>query len=280
MMTKQPTFFLSHGGGPWPYMEGAMREKFNFLEQSLKAIPQQLPEKPKAILVVSGHWEEATFTLSSGQKPGMVFDYYGFPEYLYHISYPAPGSPELAHRAHGLLTQAGFESKQDPQRGFDHGTFSMMKPIYPKADMPIVQLSLKASMDPAEHIAVGKALAPLRDEGIVIIGSGFSYHNLRLWGEAGSTPAAQFDGWLRKVLLNTTPEAREAALINWETAPAARIAHPKEDHLLPLMVAVGAAGGDPATAIYGEVFMGLAASSFRFSANQTPSPLDQLATTA
>jgi aromatic ring-opening dioxygenase catalytic subunit (LigB family) len=280
-MKKQPTYFLSHGGGPWPYMHGPMRAHFRLMERALQDIPAQLPEVPKAVLVVSGHWEEETFTVSSSPAPGMVYDYYGFPPETYQIRYPAPGSPQVAARVQQLLIAAGWPVNADAERGFDHGTFSMMQPIYPDAAMPVVQLSLKTNMDPAEHLAAGRALAPLREEGILIIGSGQSYHNLRRWNPQGSEPAAAFDAWLRKSLLGTSPAERNAALLAWQQAPAARAAHPREDHLIPLMVVAGAAGDDPATAIYGEQFMGhLAVSSFRFGSDQSVSPYDLLAARA
>ncbi len=273
---RMPTFFLSHGGGPWPFIEGPRREPFRLLEQSLKDLPRQLPEPPRAVLVVSGHWEEPEFTVSSSPTPGMVYDYSGFPAELYRIRYPAPGSPELAERVRGLLAEAGWDARSDPQRGYDHGTFSMLKPIYPAADMPIVQLSLKSNLDPAEHFAAGQALAALRDEGILVIGSGFSYHNLRAMGAVGAPDAARFDTWLRRILLEAESRERRDALLHWEQAPSARAAHPREDHLIPLMVAVGAAGDDPATCIYGELFMGVAASSFRFGADRTLAGFDRL----
>lgn len=272
---RMPTYFLSHGGGPWPYMEGPVRDHFRLLEQSLQDIPRQLPQRPKAVLVVSGHWEEQEFTVSSSARPGMVFDYYGFPEYLYRISYPAPGSPELAERVRGLLAEAGWSVRSDPQRGLDHGTFSMLKPIYPDADVPVVQLSMKTNLDPSEHFAAGRALAPLRDEDVLILGSGLSYHNLGNRGPSAAAPSAAFDTWLRGVLLQASPEARRKALLHWEEAPAAREAHPREDHLIPLMTVAGAAGDDPATCVYGESFMGfMAAASFRFGEDRTPAGFD------
>jgi aromatic ring-opening dioxygenase catalytic subunit (LigB family) len=276
--TRQPVYFLSHGGGPWPYMQGPMRSHFRLLEQSLQDIPAQLPERPKAVLVVSGHWEEPEFTVSASPLPGMVYDYYGFPEETYRIRYPAPGSPALAARVQQLLRGAGWPAAVDAERGFDHGTFSMLKPIYPDADVPVVQLSMKANLDPAEHLAAGAALAPLRDEGVLLLGSGQSYHNLRLWNAAGARPAALFDGWLRQSLLGRSRSEIHAALLQWEQAPAARLAHPREDHLLPLMVVAGAAGDDPAVAVFGEQFMGsLAVSSFRFGADRSASRFDKLA---
>ncbi|KGI79261.1 DODA-type extradiol aromatic ring-opening family dioxygenase [Oleiagrimonas soli] len=274
--TRFPTYFLSHGGGPWPYMKGPMRENFGWLEQSLQDLPRQLPERPRAVLVVTGHWEEDAYSVSSSPAPGMVFDYYGFPEYLYHIQYPAPGSPALAEHVRGLLSDAGLPAGADAERGFDHGTFSLMQPIYPDADMPIVQLSLRHGYDPDEHWRAGQALAPLRDEGILIVGSGLSYHNLSMFGPAGAVPALQFDGWLRQALA-AAPAARREALMHWAQAPSARQAHPREDHLMPLMVALGAAQDDPAVCVYGERFMGAAASSFRFGADRTPTAFDRLA---
>ncbi|MET0280803.1 MAG: class III extradiol ring-cleavage dioxygenase [Steroidobacteraceae bacterium] len=278
--TRLPVYFLSHGGGPWPYMEGPMRTHFQLLEESLQDIPRQLPARPAAVLVVSGHWEAGQFTVSTAPNPGMEYDYYGFPAETYRIRYPAPGSPQVAGRVQQLLQAAGWPVAVDAQRGFDHGTFSMLKPIYPDADVPVVQLSLQANLDPALHLAAGRALIPLRDEGVLIIGSGQSYHNLRLWNAAGARPAAMFDAWLRQALLNRTPAQIQDALMNWEQAPAARLAHPREDHLLPLMVAAGAADGDPAVAVFGQLFMGsLAVSSFRFGAGTAASRFDQLAAT-
>lgn len=254
--TRLPTYFLSHGGGPWPYMGGEFRAWFDWMEAALHDIPLQLPHKPKAVLVISGHWEEREFTLSSSGHPGMVYDYYGFPEHTYHISYPAPGSPELALHIQSLLDDAGWQVRLDPERGFDHGTFSMLQPMYPFADMPIVQLSLRNNYDPGEHLRLGKALAPLRDEGILIVGSGFSFHNLRIMSDpAAIEPSRAFDGWLRSVLLQPDVQKRDAALLAWQQAPAARIAHPREDHLIPLLVVAGAAGADQAVCVYGEQFM-------------------------
>ncbi len=278
---RMPTYYLSHGGGPWPWMHGPMRAHFALMERALQDIPRQLPHPPRAVLVVSGHWEEPDFTVSTAPHPGMVYDYYGFPPETYSIRYPAPGSPTVAARAAGLLGGAGWKVKSDPERGFDHGTFSMLEAIYPQAQVPVVQLSMRQSFDPQEHLAAGAALAPLRDEGVLIIGSGQSYHNLRRWNASGAAPAAAFDAWLRRTLLGTGPAALHDGLTHWKQAPAAREAHPREDHLIPLMVAAGAAGADPAIAIYGEMFMGaLAVSSFRFGADTAPTDFDQLATKA
>lgn len=275
---RQPVYFLSHGGGPWPWLDGEFRRGFAWLEASLKALPAQWPEPPRAILAISGHWEEPRFTVSTAARPGMVYDYFGFPEHTYHISYPAPGSPDIAARVVELGAAAGIAIGTDPARGFDHGTFSMMQPIAPDAQIPVVSLSLRHGYDVAEHVALGAALAPLRDEGVVIMGSGLSWHNLRMFDPRAAVPSAAFDAWLRQTLLSTDPAARIAALEAWEQAPAARLAHPREDHLIPLMAAVGAAGADPATCIYSQADLrgGITVSAWRFGEDVTPSGFDRL----
>lgn len=266
--TRLPTYFLSHGGGPWPYMDGPFRENFHQLEASLKAIPAELGTIPRAVLMISGHWEERQFSLMAAEHPPMVYDYGGFPAHTYSIRYPAPGDPALAARVKTLLENAGLPSVLDAQRGFDHGAFTTMFPMYPKADVPLVQLSLLQGYDPAIHLALGRALAPLRDEGVLIIGSGLSYHNLRAFGPVAQAASSQFDAWLQQALLRATPAERSALLMQWSQAPAARQAHPREDHLIPLMVAVGAAEGEAGALVYHEPdFMGgVAVSSFRFGA--------------
>ncbi len=259
-----PTYFISHGGGPWPWLRLEMPGYEN-LEASLQAIPQEIGMIPKAILVISGHWEEQNFTIMSSAAPPMIYDYFGFPEHTYHIKYSAPGSPLVASRVQELLQQAGFQIHSDPLRGFDHGVFAPLFVAYPAANVPILQLSLRADYDPAAHLAVGRAIAPLRNEGILIIGSGLSYHNLGRMGAAGKVPSHQFDEWLTQVL-QESPESRTLNLLNWSQAPSARLAHPQEDHLLPLFVAVGAAEAEIGDRIYHEdaFFGGVAVSSFRF----------------
>ena len=261
---KQPTFFLSHGGGPWPFMDGDYRRAHAKLEASLQALPATLPEKPKAILMISAHWEETAFTVTTSAAPGMLYDYGGFPQHTYEVVYPAPGDPVLAERVVALIEAAGLPAARDAQRGYDHGAFCTLVPMYPDADIPVVQLSLKRGLDPADHIALGRALAPLRDEGVLILGSGFSFHNLRLYGAQGREPSMQFDAWLQAALPST--DGRAERLQAWARAPSARLAHPREEHLLPLMVAAGAAERDTASCNYHETeFMGgVTASSFRF----------------
>ncbi len=264
-MARMPTYFLSHGGGPWPWLEGAFRRQFDTLERQLAALPSQLPERPKAVLVITGHWEAPQFTVGAAQRPGMVYDYGGFPAHTYSIKYEAPGSPQLAGRVKELLERAGIPAAMDAQRGFDHGTFVPLAVMFPDADVPVVQLSLREGYDPEEHLALGRALAPLRDEGVLIVGSGLSWHNLRMFGPAARAPSEAFDAWLDEAMRAPSGE-RSALLRKWDSAPGARQAHPQEDHFVPLMVAVGAAEDEAATRVYHERdFMGgVTASSYRF----------------
>jgi len=272
-MNRLPVYFISHGGGPWSFMDDASRAGYAKLEASLAAMPAAMGVTPDAVLMVSAHWEESEFSLTAHPKPPMVYDYYGFPDYTYQIRYDAPGEPALAARAKQLIEAAGLPARLDPGRGFDHGAFTPLKVIYPLADVAVVQLSLKTGLDPETHLALGRAIAPLRDENVLIIGSGLSYHNLRqFFSPRGWGPSREFDGWLGGVLLGGSPKDRDKLLAAWEAAPAARAAHPREEHLLPLMVAAGAAGNDPASRTYHETdFLGgLTVSSYCFS-NSTAS---------
>ena len=266
MSEPLPTYFLSHGGGPWPFMKEQYGATYDVLEASLADLPNQVGGLPAAVLVVSSHWEEREPTLSSGAQPPMIYDYHGFPAHTYQLQYKAPGSPALAERACSLLQGAGFQAGLDPSRGFDHGTFSMLYPVFPEAQVPVVQLSLKHGFDPLAHVAMGRALAPLRSEGVLILGSGLSYHNLRQFGPGGRLASHEFDDWLQFALLSLPSSERTAALLNWSGAPYARMAHPREEHLMPLMVALGAAEQEEAVCVYHEdaFFGSLAVSSFRF----------------
>ena len=263
--TALPTFYLSHGGGPCFWIEANPPTLWDRLAASLKGIPAAVGTRPKAILVVSAHWIEREFTVQSNARPGMLYDYYGFPEHTYRLKYDAPGSPELAARVKELLAAARIAVREDGERGYDHGLFVPFLMIYPQADIPILQLSIRADFDPVAHLALGRALAPLRSEGVLIVGSGFSFHNLRHFSdpEGRSKP---FDDWLNETLCAVAPEAREARLIEWERAPSARFCQPQEDHLVPLFVAVGAADGDAGRRIYSERMQGLQiyVSSFQF----------------
>ena len=268
MSARLPTFYLSHGGGPWPYMSEEARRPYARLAESLRERPRRLPQKPEAILVVSGHWEESDFAVMASAAPPMIYDYGGFPEEMYHIRYPAAGAPQVASRAHSLLKQANLPTRLDAERGFDHGTYAILAVTHPQADVPVLQVSLRADYDPETHLRLGRALAPLRDEGVLIIGSGSSYHNLRRFfgPRVRREDSVQFDTWLRETLVESEPSRRSERLVDWERAPAAREAHPREDHLMPLHVVVGAAEGEPGRIVYQqEDFLGtIALSSYRF----------------
>lgn len=264
--TKQPAIFLSHGGGPcfwmdWPQPIGP--QGFDGLRDYLAGLVESLPERPRAFVIISGHWEAEAFTVSANPAPAMLFDYHGFPPHTYQLSYPAKGDAALASQIADLLQGAGLTHATDTARGFDHGVFVPMLIADPKAEIPVVMLSIRKDYDPAAHIALGEALAPLREEGVVIIGSGNSYHNLRSFLDGESKTAATFDTWLQGAVTQPDYAARKSALLGWAAAPMARQAHPEEDHLIPLMAVVGAGGGDMAITDFHDVMGGKAISGFR-----------------
>ena len=230
------------------------------------AFPIQSACARKAVLVISGHWECAEATVLASEKHTLLYDYYGFPEHTYRLTYPASGSPVLGARVQELLKQAGIASQQEHRRGLDHGVFIPFKLIYPEADVPIVQLSLLQNLDPSAHLALGHALSPLRDEGVLIVGSGLSYHNLREFfspNAAANEASVQFDTWLGNAV-TAEPAERERLLINWASAPGAQSCHPRCEHLLPLMVVAGAAGTDTGHISYREPLLGKAQSAYQF----------------
>lgn len=263
---SMPVFYLSHGGGPWPWMEQGL-VRYADLQRSLTALPASLPRPPKAILMVSAHWEtEGPLRVQSHPNPPMVYDYYNFPAHTYEVVYPASGQPALAQQVQQLLEQAGFDVQQDAERGFDHGAFVPAYVMYPDASIPMVQLSIDAHYDPAFHLRMGAALRTLRDEDVLILGSGASYHNLRLMGPEAAPASQAFDAWLDQTLLHTPALAREQALLHWDQAPGARVAHTREDHLVPLFVVAGAATEqDPVTRILNSTSTtGIMNGSYRF----------------
>ena len=266
-----PTYFISHGGGPWPWIKDLMGGDWSALEESLRSIPLDLGGPPRALLVISGHWEAPVFTVQTSPNPPMLYDYGGFPEFTYHLQYPAPGAPDVAARVVELLAAADIPVTTDPNRGFDHGVFAPLYVSYPEADVPILQLSLRHRYDPSEHMDAGRALAPLRREGVVIIGSGFTYHNLANFGPSAAEPSRSFESWLTDTVVNLCSTDRSARLLEWEDAPGARMSHPAADHLIPLMIAVGTAEGDRGSRIYYETdFMGsITSASYRFGGAPT-----------
>jgi aromatic ring-opening dioxygenase catalytic subunit (LigB family) len=262
---RMPVVFLPHGGGPWPFVDLGFldRAEADGLAAYLGSVQALTASKPRALLVISAHWEEPVPTVMTAERPPIYYDYYGFPPESYAITWPAPGDPRLAARVQQLLGDAGLETATNGDRGFDHGTFIPLKLTYPAADVPAIQLSLKRGLDPDEHLAIGRALAPLRDEGVLIVGSGMTYHNMRGFGGAGREVSEVFDAWLREAA-TADPEARDQRLRRWESAPAARQAHPREEHLLPLMVVAGAAGSDRGVTAYNGTFAGTRLSAFHY----------------
>jgi aromatic ring-opening dioxygenase catalytic subunit (LigB family) len=263
--SRMPVAFIPHGGGPWPFVDiGIPRGEVDALADYLRSVSRLPAERPRALLIVSGHWEEPAPWVMTSPHPPMRYDYYGFPPESYTITWPAPGAPWLASRVRELLAAGGLASGEDPERGFDHGAFIPLKLTYPDADVPATQLSLVAGLDPATHLAIGRALAPLREEGIFIIGSGMTFHNLRAFRDPRAIPVAEtFDAWLRDAMSQEASE-RDRRLALWEQAPGARAAHPRAEHLIPLMVTAGAAGDDRATRGFDGTFGGLRLSAYHF----------------
>jgi aromatic ring-opening dioxygenase catalytic subunit (LigB family) len=233
-------------------------------QRFLEEMAATLPEQPRALVVVSGHWEEPAFTASAAERPELIFDYSGFPEPTYRLTWPAPGDPPLAGRVAALLSQAGLPAALSTNRGFDHGVFVPLKVAFPEARIPVVSLSLAGSLDPALHLAAGRALAPLRDEGVLIVASGMSFHNLRAYFRPETAERARsFDAWLTRAVESPAAE-RDKLLPGWREAPFAAFAHPREEHLIPLMVAAGAGGDAPGNRIFADEPMGAAISAYRW----------------
>ena len=263
---RLPTLYIPHGGGPCFFMEWTMgpKDTWDRMAAWLRGLDASLPERPKQLLVISGHWEEPVPTVTSSAAPPLLYDYSGFPPETYELQWPAPGAPELAERVRRLLSNAGMESGADSSRGFDHGVFVPLKVAYPEARLPTVQLSLREGLDPSEHLAIGRALTPLRDEGVLILGSGMSYHNMRgFMSSRAKVDSERFNAWLADAV-SQDPRRRDELLVHWDAAPSARQSHPREEHLLPLMVAAGAAGGDRGRVDFRDEVMGAVVSAIRF----------------
>jgi 4,5-DOPA dioxygenase extradiol len=259
---KAQIVYFSHGGGPLPILGDASHKAMvEFMEQ----LPSLL-RKPDAILVISAHWEEDIATLLGAQNPSMFYDYYGFPDEAYEITYPAPGCPDLAKRITGFLDRTNIQSRIDSQRGFDHGLFIPLKMMYPQADIPSLQLSLVRGLDPAVHISLGKALRELMSDNILVIGSGFSFHNLNEFSMQGINPPDPandaFQNWLIEVCTGPISQSeREQLLTQWLKISSARYCHPREEHLLPLHVCLGMAAKSAAT-IFDDYILGKRALAF------------------
>jgi aromatic ring-opening dioxygenase catalytic subunit (LigB family) len=269
-MRRMPTLFIPHGGGPCFFMDWKPSDTWDNMANYLRRIQSDIGQKPKAIVVISGHWEEPVITIQDNAAPSLLFDYYGFPDNTYLLEYPAAGSPQLTSRIQGLLIESGIDSDTDTERGFDHGVFVPLKVAFPDSDIPIVQMSLRADLDPGAHIATGKALEPLRDEGVLILGSGMTYHNMQVMmrnmqSGGGLEPGAQeFDHWLTEAVTDPDYNKRNQKLTAWEKAPSAGEAHPKGEHLLPLHVIAGAAGSDTGKKMLEDQVLGAVESAFQF----------------
>lgn len=259
---KAQVVYFSHGGGPLPILGD---ETHQAMVNFMKELPAQL-KKPDAILVASAHWEESTITVMDGARPPMYYDYYGFPEAAYEITYPASGNPSLAHRIVELLKGKNIPVRTDPQRGFDHGLFIPLKLMYPQADIPAVQISLLRGLDPAAHLTLGNALSDLMEENILVIGSGFSFHNLQAFAWQGGSKADPandaFQDWLIEVVTQlSSSKEREQQLNEWEKAPSARYCHPREEHLIPLHICAGIANA-PGKVLFDDTILGKRAVAF------------------
>jgi len=248
--------YFSHGGGPLPILGDPGHKA---MVDCLSALPARLA-RPDAILVISAHWEEDVATLTGAARPPLLYDYYGFPAEAYAIEYPAPGNEELARAIAGLFEGKGIDVRVDNERGFDHGMFIPLKLMYPQADIPTVQLSLLRGLDAGRHIDLGKALTSLRGDNILVVGSGFSFHNMRAFSWGGpNVPDPRndaFQDWLVEACTGEMSETdRERLLLSWDKAPAARYCHPREEHLLPLHACVGLAQG-PGKLVFDDYILG------------------------
>jgi aromatic ring-opening dioxygenase catalytic subunit (LigB family) len=260
-----PTLYIPHGGGPCFFVDPPPQDPhmWDGLASYLRGIDASLGVRPKAVLVISGHWETERPTVNVAERPTLLFDYYGFPEHTYRLKYPVAGAPDLEPRVRSLLAGAGFDLGVESKRGLDHGVFVPFLLVYPHADVPMMQLSLQHSLDPGLHLAIGQALAPLRKQGVLIVGSGMSYHNLAaMFSGRGAEAAAAFDSWLGEAVKD--PTSRDQRLKAWHGAPGGRESHPRAEHLIPLMVAAGAADGDPGVRTFSESIAGKPISGFQF----------------
>lgn len=245
MAVIAPSIFVNHGGGPLPLLGDEEHAGLTiFLRDEVrKHVDFKLT---KAIILVTAHWEENIVTISSGEHHDLYFDYYGFPKESYTYKYDAPGDPALAKRIHEHLKEAGIKSRLDDKRGWDHGVFVPMMLINPSANIPIIQISVLANQDPGEHYKLGKTLYALRKEGIAIIGSGMSYHNMREFRYGRYQQEVvnkEFDDFLFRTCTAEDDE-REKGLLNWREQPGATEAHPMRaaEHFMPLIVTAGAGG--------------------------------------
>jgi aromatic ring-opening dioxygenase catalytic subunit (LigB family) len=263
---KMPTWFIPHGAGPCFFMDWNPKDAWNKTGKFLKDLPLTLSNQPKAILMISAHWMESTISLTGAQNPELIYDYHGFPAHTYDLQYPTKGDPALAQEIIETLASSQIKAKLDASRGFDHGMFIPMLMMFPKADIPVIQLSLHNNLDPQTHFNLGVALEKFRDQGVLIIGSGMSFHNMRGYGQPAFGPISdEFDEWLAKTV-ESDPVTRKQSLIDWANAPSARLCHPlrQEEHLLPLMVVAGAASKEQGYKVFTDRVLETSISAFVF----------------
>jgi len=263
-MTRLPTFFLPHGGGPCFFMDWNPKGAWDGMAQYLVSFADEVRDDIKAIIVISAHWEENIVTVTGNPNPDLIFDYQGFPPHTYDLKWPAKGERDLANQVSSTLIKGGIECRVDEDRGYDHGVFVPLLLAFPKADIPTIQISLCSNLSPETHLKIGRLLKPLRDEGVLIIGSGMSYHDVgALMGRKEVMGSDEFDSWLSETILMSS-EKREERLLDWSNAPSARLCHPREEHLMPLHVVVGAATDGKSIIDYNETVLGAKISAYQF----------------
>lgn len=263
---KHPTVFVPHGAGPCFFMDWEPAGTWVRMEAWLRNLVDLTGPAPRALLVISAHWQADSFSVNTCLDHELLYDYHGFPEHTYRITWPARGDPALAAEVQQCLNAAGLEMSGDAQRGLDHGVFIPMKLAFPNANVPVVQLSLRSTLDPGEHLAAGEALQALRSQGVLIVGSGMSFHNMeRLLrgGTEADSDSVRFDAWLEETV-GCPPEERKGRLLDWEQAPGGRASHPAEEHLIPLHVVAGAAGDDLGRKVFSDTVMGSVQSGYVF----------------
>jgi len=264
-MSGASILYIPHGGGALPLLDEAGHGAMNsFLRGFASTVT-----RPDAIVVISAHWEESVISITAGKTPQLYFDYFNFPAEAYQYQYPAPGDPQLAERIQGVLQQASIESKLDYDRGYDHGLFIPLMMMYPDADIPCVQVSLSSSLDAGLHVQIGKALSALKSENLLILGSGFSFHNMQAFNnkpvESLDERNQAFEAWLVQTCSDNSIDEteREARLVDWQQAPYARYCHPREEHLLPLQVCYGVAQS-VATTVFQDRVSGFLVSAYQW----------------
>lgn len=259
---KGQIVYFSHGGGPLPILEDPTHEK---MIEFMKKLPNKI-KRPEAIIVFSAHWEEDKVTIQSGETPQIMYDYYGFPKEAYSLKYPCLGNKELANKVSELFDESNIENILDEERPYDHGSYIPLKMMYPDADIPVIQISLCHDLDPLTHLNIGKALRPLLDENILLIGSGFSYHNMYGFDFKGENKEDSLNNKFQDKLIDLCCNEKDYKLVwegfkNWENFIGARYCHPREEHLLPLLVCVGLCEG-LGTKVFDDYILGKRSTAF------------------